>query len=516
MDIHYVISWMVGAFLLTQFTRSFQHPLVTGRSYRLACPAIGLVMLITGRSRPELLGVVSAALVGLFVVIPSLGSKWIERQLQKRRHTGPELLAHILRLIHPGDGLWDLPALIRILHLWAINRPNEAEAIWKRLPVERLVREPYARTLVFQIAGAFHEWERVLNCSRALSGQDSITDLYFPVLEVRALGELKRHAEQLSALEGFLDLGPPNQYAATAALFTAASFGHTEFTDYLLNGPLNSLPLETQRFWRATALQYAGRAVEAEAEFRLMDPTAEPRTRRAIARRLADAVAPAIDPSLSERLVAIEVRIRHFVQWVPSNPVPYSTYGLGAAMVIYYLVSERAGGSTDNLVLFRLGALYPEAVFYGQWWRLLTAGFLHYGVVHLLLNLLGLKLLGPYVEALLGHLRFLALFLVCIVASMIGVSLLGLVGLIAPELMVGASGGIMGLVGYLGAHFLKEWIRFRSVMNWQRVQALLLALAIQVAFDLSTENVSFAGHASGAAAGFVIGMLPMLKRRRLR
>ena len=155
---------MVGAFLINQLLRSFQHPVSVGRSWRLICPALGLVMAVVAFKKPEILGWVSGLLFLGFVLLPNLAAKVIERQLQRGHFTLPLLLAKAVRLIHPGDGLWDLPSLIQILNLWDLDqngKKEEAENLWRALPTERVVTLRYSYTLGLQIEAALGEWGNI-------------------------------------------------------------------------------------------------------------------------------------------------------------------------------------------------------------------------------------------------------------------------------------------------------------------------------------------------------------------
>ena len=87
----------------------------------------------------------------------------------------------------------------------------------------------------------------------------------------------------------------------------------------------------------------------------------------------------------------------------------------------------------------------PGQVRDGEWWRLLTAGFLHIGPIHLLFNMLALWVLGRDMEAVLGHGRFLAVYLISLLGGSAAVMLF-----YAPSSEVaGASGAVFGLMGGL-------------------------------------------------------------------
>jgi membrane associated rhomboid family serine protease len=172
-------------------------------------------------------------------------------------------------------------------------------------------------------------------------------------------------------------------------------------------------------------------------------------------------------------------------------------------------VARRSSGNPD--VLHHLGALDPYSVFIGhEYWRLLTALFLHYDVVHLLFNLFALYVLGPGLERAIGAFRFSLCYLVSGLGSTAGVVLLTGLRLVQPAELVGASGCVMGIVGAWAGFLLRHRHLPRAD---QRLLNILLIVAIQTAFDLSTPQVSMAAHICGLITGFFLG-LAIVRRPR--
>ncbi|MEY2543374.1 MAG: hypothetical protein QOE81_835 [Verrucomicrobiota bacterium] len=168
------------------------------------------------------------------------------------------------------------------------------------------------------------------------------------------------------------------------------------------------------------------------------------------------------------------------------------------------------GALTNPVTLHRLGSLDSFAVISrGEFWRLFTALFLHYNLLHLVFNLFALYVLGPSLERTIGAVRFAACYLIAGVGSTGGVVLLTLFKIVRPAELVGASGCVMGIVG-AWAGFL---IRHRHM--WQAKQRLLnilLIIGIQILFDISTPQVSTSAHLCGLVTGFGIGLLVAPKR----
>jgi len=169
-----------------------------------------------------------------------------------------------------------------------------------------------------------------------------------------------------------------------------------------------------------------------------------------------------------------------------------------------FLLEVSFGDWTDPGTLHRLGALEPYAVVVkGEYWRLFTALFLHAGSAHLFFNLFALYVLGPALERSLGGFRFAVCYLISGLGSSAGVVLLTVSGLVHPAQLVGASGCIMGIVGSWAGFLIRHHHVPRAR---QRLANIAMIVVIQVAFDLSTPQVSMAAHLCGLITGFFAGL----------
>ncbi len=182
-----------------------------------------------------------------------------------------------------------------------------------------------------------------------------------------------------------------------------------------------------------------------------------------------------------------------------------AVFVLIVANVLAFLYEIYAGGWNDPDVLHRIGAVESDAVVaQAEYWRLFTALFLHAGFLHLGFNLFALYVLGPPLERSIGTIRFLACYLISGVASSAGVVALTEIGLIQSGQLVGASGCIMGAVGAWAGLLMRHR---HAPFAKQRLANIGLIVAIQIAFDLSTPQVSMAAHMCGLVAGFFLGLL---------
>jgi membrane associated rhomboid family serine protease len=187
-----------------------------------------------------------------------------------------------------------------------------------------------------------------------------------------------------------------------------------------------------------------------------------------------------------------------------------ATIALIAINVVVYLV-EIAGGSgglnnPSGRFVFDYG-LFGPSVADGEWYRLLTSGFLHASLIHIGFNMLLLFFLGRLLEPALGTVRFLALYFAALLAGSLGVMVLD-----PNALTLGASGAIFGLAG---ATFVIARGRGMDAIAGQIGFLILFNLI----FSLSAANVSIGGHLGGLVGGslcalaIVAGERGMLGRR---
>ncbi len=178
-----------------------------------------------------------------------------------------------------------------------------------------------------------------------------------------------------------------------------------------------------------------------------------------------------------------------------------------AMIVAGYLIAGIWNGTENSYILTLFGAKDNGLIAQGQVWRLLTAMFLHIGVMHLLFNLYALYFLGPQVEGLFGHARFVAIYFIA-----------GLTGSLAsyafvPNLSAGASGAIFGLVGALVIYFLRYRDQFGS-RGRAVLQNMLVIIVINFIFGLSAPGIDNWGHLGGLIGGAVAawGLIPQYSK----
>ncbi len=185
---------------------------------------------------------------------------------------------------------------------------------------------------------------------------------------------------------------------------------------------------------------------------------------------------------------------------MPFRVAPLTWLLLGAIVAVFGL-ELMSGATSDPRALVRLGANVPVLVWQGEWWRLLTAMFLHGGLLHLLLNGWALYQLGGLFEAWMGSGRMAMTYLVAGLAGSLA-SLFFLRG----GMSVGASGAIFGVLGALVGVLVRRRDRLRPQAK-QLLYQLLMWAGINVFLGFSTPGIDNAAHLGGAVAGLALGLI---------
>jgi len=301
-------------------------------------------------------------------------------------------------------------------------------------------------------------------------------------------------------------------------LMLFAFCGKRQAAESLCAGSLAILPAPTQAFWLATADLAAGELESAKRRLEELLPAADPLMRGSIERRLSGISIPPepLDAS-AERVIEEAAREHgHEARFGARRSLFSSrsraTQILMTVNVLMFVAEICLGGGTNLDVLYRLGALFPPAVRAGEWWRLFASLFLHFGILHLVMNMFGLWILGPFTEFALGFRRFVLVYLLAGIGSMAIVMVFSSRSNEA-QLTVGASGCIMGLVGAMGALMLRGWLQEKALAAKRRLVVALLIVSMQTLSDFVVPHVSMTAHLSGALIGFAV---TMVLRDRLR
>jgi membrane associated rhomboid family serine protease len=184
-------------------------------------------------------------------------------------------------------------------------------------------------------------------------------------------------------------------------------------------------------------------------------------------------------------------RISPTVRWRPRSPgrlgatrITPIVIALIVANVAVYVWEETNFNRAEQRF-----ALWPNGVYYEhQWYRLITSAFLHANFEHIALNMVTLAIIGPAVEAEVGAVRFLAMYLLAAVGGSVAYDIL------APSASVGlgASGAIFGI---MGAYYVLARLR-----RWD-VQTITGLLIVNIVFSFTVSGVAWQAHLGGLVAG---------------
>jgi membrane associated rhomboid family serine protease len=182
------------------------------------------------------------------------------------------------------------------------------------------------------------------------------------------------------------------------------------------------------------------------------------------------------------------------------NPVTISLIAINTlvfAFIAWQQQSFSLNTAADVVAILHAGANFNPLVMDGEYWRLVSNMFLHFGFIHLAVNMYGLWQLGELLEPGIGSGRYAILYFICGLSA-------GIASLFFNVLVIsaGASGAIFGLYGFLlGAQIISFY------KDKQRLKQVLMSFGIFVAINALIArgvSVDMAGHVGGAVAGFII------------
>ena len=288
----------------------------------------------------------------------------------------------------------------------------------------------------------------------------------------------------------------------------------------------SNLPPDLQTLWQAT---YQRALTGNEATFQQVMQTLQAQNLlarcAAICRANQPLFAEALSPDTLQTLAHWSAEANKTSQYQGEKPYqkqgPLALALVAVCVVLYYARQWLAGDAARYDTLYAWGAVfYPAIQQTGQWWRLLTASFTHANDMHLWFNSSVLWLWGTHVEVTLGKRWLLGFFL--------GASLLGLLAELwlfqqvepgYPKVMLGASAGVMGLLGVRLGMALRGWLQHDARQAADDVKGLIWLVVIQGLMDTMTPGVAAHAHLAGFMAGlllYVLAFFPQFGLARLK
>ncbi|HET8863694.1 MAG TPA: rhomboid family intramembrane serine protease [Solirubrobacterales bacterium] len=182
-------------------------------------------------------------------------------------------------------------------------------------------------------------------------------------------------------------------------------------------------------------------------------------------------------------------------------PATYVLIALNVAAYLVEIASGSGGLSPGNSsILFDFG-LFGPYVAEGEWYRLLTSGFLHASIIHIGFNMFALYFLGRILEPGIGTARFVAVYLASLFAGSLGALLLD-----PNALTIGASGAVFGI---FGATFVIA--RHRGIEGLAASIGVVLLLNLAITFG--SREISIGGHLGGLVGGVLCALIVVAGER---
>ncbi|MDO4267124.1 MAG: rhomboid family intramembrane serine protease [Eubacteriales bacterium] len=177
----------------------------------------------------------------------------------------------------------------------------------------------------------------------------------------------------------------------------------------------------------------------------------------------------------------------------------------------YFLFLEIAGSSEDILFMVEHGAMFgPLVLVNHEYYRLLTSIFMHFGINHIVNNMLVLFVLGDNLERALGKIKYLIFYLLCGVGANV-VSLIAGMNAEMPVVSAGASGAIFGVIGGLLYAVLINRGRLEDLSS----QQLIITIIFSLYFGFTSGGVDNAAHVGGLLIGIALAAVMYRKPKRL-
>src|SRR5258706_4853303 len=471
MDLNEPLIWVVAISCFVLIGRLVQSGFGQSKGWLVISVLILILLGATYLLRPAIAGYVGIVAWALAILLPMLGMQRVRALLARNRHLEAANVASWIRLLHPLDGWWHISKLLRAMHAAEQGGQAQASALFEPL---RKYSGSTGRSATHGLLGVQRRGPEMIHWIETEVGDATLRrEPALIASYLRALGETGRLVKLLAVFERFRrSLNAPmhaqNRNFARLSLF--AFFGQVRPVQSLFDGPLISVPLDVKQFWLATAEIAAGKPAAAEARFEKILPSGSAGIREAIEYRRSHPLADpqeALDDMAKYLFTSTDLEREHEERYQhaahPLRRRPIVTWSLVATNLAVFLLEVLSkGGSTDWITLYRLGAATPYEIFHsGQWWRIVTGNFLHFGPAHLIVNMLGLVILGPFIEHVLGHIIYALIYLFSGCAGMMFVMYVAWRRQ-EPTLLVGASAGIMGLVGPTAAILLIGWFRDRA------------------------------------------------------
>lgn len=181
------------------------------------------------------------------------------------------------------------------------------------------------------------------------------------------------------------------------------------------------------------------------------------------------------------------------------NNKPIITYILIFINIVMFVLMYMLGNGSENTnTLIDFGANYILLTKAGEYYRLITSGFLHIGVIHLLLNMYSLYIVGMQVEYFYGKVKYIIIYLFSLIMGSLFTVALSSVNTVSA----GASGAIFGLLGSI----LYFGVKYRGYIGNSLVNQIVPVVVLNLIIGFTTPGIGNAAHIGGLVGGYLISM----------
>ena len=180
--------------------------------------------------------------------------------------------------------------------------------------------------------------------------------------------------------------------------------------------------------------------------------------------------------------------------------------------IIVFFVLDVCGNTEDGIYMFEHGAMYPYSVLLDhEWYRLFTSAFLHFGISHLVNNMIMLVCLGSYLERALGSVKYAIFYVI----SAVGSSLVSMMHMLKTD-DIAVSGGASGVIFAVIGALLYLVIRNKGHFEDLTMLRFLIMMGLSLYYGFTTTGVDNAAHLGGLCIGFILGIIFYRKEKHYR
>lgn len=524
-----LISVVIGAgYWGWFFVRQRPHGTATFGLMQLGAAALAAVGFLGHRLGIGWLGVPGAIGVGAGACLLVLGplvrslARW---QIAAERMTLATRLLDLAELLAPGSGVAEEKAVVRAMAeiregrvdqtIEALSQARERASTEARLAIDERIAMLYLAAYRWREAIAYAE-AHLFGAPPPHDGPGSLRGALgiAPPIWVDLLAAYGRVGDLDQAARMVVRLEEACAGRADAALWQhrgrmmfLALAGRVEAVRALVAPPqARHMSTAARTYWTAVAHEHHGDRAAAAAAYDKARSRSRGRPRDQIDQAIAGLAAsqPTELPAFAREVVArVEAAPLPPPVRMARPPRIVATWTLAAALLAIAAITAVAVGDTADLgVLIRVGAEVRGVVADGEWWRLVSCLFVHVGALHLLLNVIGLFVLGRLTEELFGAARMIAIFAIAGIAGAAASYLASPAGISA-----GASGAVFGLLGALFVEI--TWHRARYRMAWKRGLwgGLAVVAVSQFGYGFLSSAIDQWAHGGGLITGAVMGAI---------